>query len=289
MEEIIQNLRKKIMKRLNKEYNLYFVNSATFGLFSILFDSNITKIGIPDQGGFKGFIELPKLLKKNYLEVITDNGLIMPSFKKDFDVFLFSSLSGYLRANSSREICKELLDKRIISIEDISGGFSDKEFGWADVIYCSTGRPKILECEYGGFVGISPDINLEESEKLLRLSKLPENYYLKLKGEIENSEKKLLLIREMSDIFKKSSLDVPYQDSKSISVFVRHDNPNKFVELLNREIKPIIGRSLFTKCPRYDRIKEKGFVIETIKLYGMKKDEVKEVSEKIEKLSSNFV
>ena len=96
MEEIILNLRKRILTSLNKDYKIYFVNSATFGLFSILFDSNIKKIGIPDQGGFKGFIEIPKLLKKNYIEIPTDNGVIMPKFKKEFDVFLFTSLSGHI-------------------------------------------------------------------------------------------------------------------------------------------------------------------------------------------------
>jgi len=108
---------------------------------------------------------------------------------------------------------------------------------------------------------------------------------LKLSKEIENSENKLGVIREMSEIFKKSSIDIPYKDSKSMSVFVRHDNPSKIIEILNKEIKPKTGKSLFTKCPRYDRIKEKGFVIETIKLYGMEIEEVKMISEKIE----NFI
>lgn len=272
------------MPFLNRDYNLYFVNSATFGLFSILYDSNITKIGIPDQGGFKGFIEMPKLLKKIYLEIPTENGLILPKFKKEFDVFLFTSLSGHIRSNPSREICKELMNKGIVSIEDISGVFSDKDFGWADVIYCSTGSPKILECGYGGFVGISSDINLEESEKIMSFSKLPESYFLRLNDEIENAQGKLNILRNMAQIFQKSSLDIPYKESKSISVFVRDENPTKSLELLNMKIRPKIGKSLFTKCPRYDRTKEKGFVIETIKLYGMEKDEVKEISEKIEKI-----
>lgn len=284
MEEIIQNLRKRILPFLNKDYKIYFVNSATFGLFSILFDSNINKIGIPDQGGFKGFIEIPRLLKKKYIEIPTDKGLVMPKFKKEYDVFLFTSLSGHIRSNPSREICKELMDKGIVSVEDISGVFPDKDFGWADVIYGSTGSPKILECGYGGFVGISSDINLEESEKILSFSKLPESYFLKLNNEIENAQEKLYNLRNMSQIFQKSSLDIPYKESKSISVFVRDENPTKSLEVLNKKITPKTGKSLFTKCPRYDRTKERGFVIETIKLYGMEMEEVKEISEKIEKL-----
>ena len=284
MEEIILNLRKRILPFLNKEYKIYFVNSATFGLFSILFDSNINKIGIPDQGGFKGFIEIPKLLKKNYIEIRTYNGLVIPKFKKEFDVFLFTSISGHIRSNPSREICRELMNKGIVSIEDISGVFPDKDFGWADVICCSTGSPKILECGYGGFVGISSDINLEESEKILSFSKLPESYFLKLNNEIENAQEKLYTLRNMSQIFQKSSLDIPYKESKSISVFVRDENPTKSLEILNKKITPKTGKSLFTKCPRYDRTKERGFVIETIKLYGMEMEEVKEISEKIEKL-----
>jgi hypothetical protein len=284
MEEIILNLRKRILPFLNKDYKIYFVNSATFGLFSILFDSNIKKIGIPDQGGFKGFIEIPKLLKKNYSEIPTDNGVIMPKFKKEFDVFLFTSLSGHIRSNPSLEICKELMNKGIVSIEDVSGVFPDTDFGWADVIYCSTGSPKILECGYGGFVGVSSDINLEESEKIMSFSKLPESYFFKLSDELENAQEKLNILRNMAQIFQKSSLEIPYKESKSISVFVKDENPNKSLELLNKTIKPKTGKSLFTKCPRYDRTKEKGFVIETIKLYGMENDEVKEISEMIEKI-----
>ncbi|KYC45620.1 MAG: hypothetical protein APG12_00751 [Candidatus Methanofastidiosum methylothiophilum] len=286
MEEIIPTLRKKILQYLNKDYNLFFVNSATFGLFSILFDSNISKIGIPDQGGFKGFIEIPKLLKKRYIEIPTDNGIVIPKFKKEFDTFLFTSLSGHLRSNPSKEICRELMDKGIVSIEDISGVFSDKDFGWSDIVLCSTGSPKILECGYGGFVGITKDINIEESEKVLSFSKMPDSYFFKLVDEVENSQNKLNKLREMANIFQKSSLNIPYKDPKSISVFVRDDNPNKSLDILNKKIIPKNGKSLFTKCPRYDRIKEKGFVIETIKLFGMKKEVVKEISEKIEKIIS---
>jgi len=284
MEENILNLKRRISQYLNKDYKIFFVNSATFGLFSILFDSNISRIGIPDQGGFKGFLEIPKLLKKNYVEIPTDNGLIVPNFKKDFDVFLFTSLSGHIRSNPSRKICEELINKRIISIEDISSVFPDKDFGWADIIYCSTGSPKILECGYGGFVGISPDIDIEDSEKLMSLSKLPESYFIKLEQEVDNCQNKLNNLRSIAHIFHNSSLDTPYKDPKSISVFVKDENSNKSLLELNKEIKPKTGKSLFTRCPRYDRIKENGFVIETIKLFGMDMEEVKEICEKIENI-----
>ncbi|HNV93613.1 MAG: hypothetical protein APG08_00074 [Candidatus Methanofastidiosum methylothiophilum] len=284
MEEIIPTLRKNISQFLNRDYKLFFVNSATFGLFSILFDSSINKIGIPDQGGFKGFIEMPNLLKKEYIEIPTDKGIIVPKFKKDFDVFLFTSLSGYISSNPSKLICQETKKIGIVSIEDISGTFPDKDFGWADIIYCSTGSPKILECGYGGFVGISTEINLKESEKVLSFSHLPKSYYEKLYTELENSNKKLNKLRDIAQIFYKSSLDIPYKDPKSLSIFVKHVAPNKSLERLNREIRPKMGKSLFTKCPRYDRIKESGFVIESIKLYGMGTEEIKEISEKIEEL-----
>ena len=87
MEEIILTTKKRISQSLNRDYRLFFVNSATFGLFSILFDSNFSKIGIPDQGGFKGFIEIPNLLKKKYVEFPTEKGIIIPKFNKDIDAF----------------------------------------------------------------------------------------------------------------------------------------------------------------------------------------------------------
>jgi len=227
---------------------------------------------------------MPNLLKKEYIEIPTDKGIIVPKFKKDFDVFLFTSLSGYISSNPSKLICQETKKIGIVSIEDISGTFPDKDFGWADIIYCSTGSPKILECGYGGFVGISTEINLKESEKVLSFSHLPKSYYEKLYTELKNSNKKLNKLRDIAQIFYKSSLDIPYKDPKSLSIFVKHVAPNKSLERLNREIRPKMGKSLFTKCPRYDRIKESGFVIESIKLYGMGTEEIKEISEKIEEL-----
>lgn len=284
MEEIILTTKKRISQSLNRDYRLFFVNSATFGLFSVLFDSNFSKIGIPDQGGFKGFIEIPNLLKKKYVEFPTEKGIIIPKFNKDIDAFLFTSLSGYMRSNPSKLICQETNRMGIVSIEDISGTFPDKDFGWADIIYCSTGSPKILECGYGGFVGISTEINLKESEKVLSFSHLPTSYYEKLYTEVENSNTKLNEIRDIVKIFYQSSLNIPYRDSKSLSIFVKYENPNKLLERLNRIIRPKSGKSLFTKCPRYDRVKENGFVIEAIKLYGMKTEEIKEISEKVEDL-----
>ena len=255
MEEIILTTKKRISQSLNRDYRLFFVNSATFGLFSILFDSNFSKIGIPDQGGFKGFIEIPNLLKKKYVEFPTEKGIIIPKFNKDIDAFLFTSLSGYMRSNPSKLICQETNRMGIVSIEDISGTFPDKDFGWADIIYCSTGSPKILECGYGGFVGISTEINLKESEKVLSFSHLPTSYYEKLYTEVENSNTKLNEIRDIVKIFYQSSLNIPYRDSKSLSIFVKYENPNKLLECLNRIIRPK-AKSLFTKCPRYDRVKE---------------------------------
>lgn len=284
MEETIPTIRKRISQSLNRDYRLFFVNSATFGLFSILFDSNFSKIGIPDQGGFKGFIEIPNLLKKKYVEFPTEKGTIIPKFNKDIDAFLFTSLSGYIRLNPSKLICQETNKMGIVSIEDISGTFPDKDFGWADIIYCSTGSPKILECGYGGFVGISTEISLKESEKVLSFSHLPTSYYEKLYTEVENSNTKLNEIRDIVKIFYQSSLNIPYRDSKSLSIFVKYENPNKLLERLNRIIRPKSGKSLFTKCPRYDRVKENGFVIEAIKLYGMETEEIKEISEKVEEL-----
>ena len=110
MEEIIPTLRKNISQFLNRDYKLFFVNSATFGLFSILFDSSINKIGIPDQGGFKGFIEMPNLLKKEYIEIPTDKGIIVPKVQERFDVFYLLPFRIH-QSNPSKLICQENKEK----------------------------------------------------------------------------------------------------------------------------------------------------------------------------------
>ncbi len=99
----------------------------------------------------------------------------------------------------------------------------------------------------------------------------------------EDSRVKLQRILKYSRILKDFDYDVLFRDHTGVSVFVKTEYAKKILKILNREIKPDTGKSLFTRCPRYDRVLEKGFVIETIKIWKRKEDEIIDIGRKIEK------
>lgn len=258
---------------------IFFAPSGSMAIFSVLHPFRKKTLGIPDQGCFN-ILEIAELLDIKYRFIKTEKGLIIPENIKNMDIFFFSSFSGYLVENNVEKIISHCKKNKILSIEDISSGFSYQNFGKGDIVVCSTGSPKILECGWGGFAtykGI-------ENSKIFEFMKIPQGYKEKLDIEIENAESKLRTLLKYNKILKDFNFEVFFKDSNGISVFVKTESPKKVLRILNKEIRPDTGRSLFTRCPRFDRILEKGFVIETIKIWRRSEDEILDIGRKIEKV-----
>jgi len=268
----------KIEEYLGTE-KIFFASSGSMVIFSVLYPFREKILGIPDQGCFGGIMKIADLLNMKYRFIETDDGIIIPENIKNVDIFFFSSFSGYLVENNVEDICTHCKKNGILSMEDISSGFSYPEFGKGDIIVCSTGTPKILECGWGGFVAYR---NIERSG-IFDFMRMPEGYMEKLENEVKNSRFKLQRILKYSRILKDFDYDVLFRDHNGVSVFVKTEYAKKILKILNREIKPDTGKSLFTRCPRYDRVLEKGFVIETIKIWKRKEDEIIDIGRKIEK------
>jgi hypothetical protein len=259
---------------------LFFAPSASMCLFSVLYPLREETLGIPDQGYFKGILQIADLLNIDYTLIKTERGLIIPENIENVDTFIFSSFSGHVVENDVNEICSHCQKNNILPIEDISSGFSYPPFGKGEIVVCSTGTPKILECGWGGFAAYR---NGTPSE-VFRYMSVPEGYREQLKREVENAEEKVQRVLNYSKILKEFSFESFFRDKAGLSVFVRTDRPKKFLKVLNKKITPDIGRSLFTQCPRFDRVLEKGFVIETIKVWKRDEDEIREIGRTIEKV-----
>jgi len=258
---------------------VFFAPSGSMAIFSVLHAFRRKTLGIPDQGCFN-ILEIVELLDMKYRFIKTEKGLVIPENIKDVDIFFFSSFSGYLVENNVEKIVSHCKKNKILSIEDISSGFSYPKFGKGDIVFCSTGSPKILECGWGGFAAYKGI----ESSRIFEFTKISREYKEKLDMELENAESKLQRLLKYSYILKDFNFEVFFKGSNGISVFVKTETPKKILRTLNKEIKPDTGRSLFTRCPRFDRILEKGFVIETIKIWKRSEDEILDIGRKIEKV-----
>ncbi|ABR54918.1 conserved hypothetical protein [Methanococcus vannielii SB] len=254
------NIASKIVSRLN-------INSKTL---------------IPDMGGWKGFEIYSKLNGLKIEEIETDLGIInietLVEKLKDNDIksIFLTSLAGYLAPQPLKEIKKVCMENEVIFIEDISGKIGG-DSGYGDIIVCSTGSPKIINCEYGGFLGISKELiekmkenNIKEDIKNILKTYKVQNIYGSLKEESLRSKKTYRMCNNFSKILKDNIENAYFKDLEGISVFVECETPKDIVKNVEKNLKLDNGKSLFTLCPLYERIFKKGFVIEVKKMDVLK-------------------
>ena len=99
---------------------------------------------------------------------------------------------------------------------------------------CSTGAPKIINCEYGGFIGISKNIkqHLEEKNKmdelkqLLKTYKVP-NIYGSMKEEALIARKTYKKLVKFSNIIKDNFENAYFKDKEGVCVFLEYENPKE--------------------------------------------------------------
>ncbi|ENN96663.1 hypothetical protein J422_01186 [Methanocaldococcus villosus KIN24-T80] len=250
---------------LNNEYDIIFLPSGSSGVFLSMFLAD--KFYIPDMGGWEGFLKYPKVLNKSFEILKTNFGII------DLDILskikggalLVTSLAGYLAEQPLKEIRKICNENEILFIEDISGKIGG-DCGYGDVIICSTGSPKILNCGYGGFLGIAKNSNLD-LEKIKEIAKTYKtiNYFGLLKEELIDAEKVYKTYIKANYKIKKE-IDCYFKEHEGLSIFIECDNPKEKAKEINSKIMLDNFKSLTTICPNYNRLLKKGIVFETKKI-----------------------
>ncbi|WP_456471688.1 hypothetical protein [Methanocaldococcus sp.] len=254
-EEIAKEM---INDLLNRDYKIYFLPSGNAAIFLVL--SLIDSITVPDVGGWKKVIEFSKILNKKVSFIKTNHGIVEDVEGK---YLYLTTLSGYLAKQDMKEIKKKCEEENFL-IEDISGGIGG-DCGYGDIVICSTGEPKILNCGYGGFLGIAEEIKFKKIDDIIKSFKT-KNYYGLLIEELLNAKECYKTYVKSNFKIKKHIDRAYFKDKEGLSVFIEHNNPKELSKKINSLIKLNSKKSLTTMCPNYNRIDVKGLVFETKKI-----------------------
>jgi len=190
------------------------------------------------------------------------------------------------------EIKKVCEDMDVILVEDASGGVGGV-CGYGDIVVCSTGSPKIINCEYGGFMGINKKIEdllrdkgkIDELKNLLKAFKVI-NIYGLMKEESLNAKKTYRRLVKYCNILKEELERTYFKGEEGVCVFVEHNDPREVSKKINEVIKLDNGRSFITKCPIYERVLKKGIVLEMKKvdIYSLSTEDIYEIVDILKKI-----
>jgi dTDP-4-amino-4,6-dideoxygalactose transaminase len=237
---------------------------------------------IPDQGGWNGVKQIANFLKKETIIFKTNQGLVSTdyideaistdefknledNYKEPATLFL-SSFAGYTAEQPIKEISKWCDEKGILLVEDASGGITDPKKllsngKYSDIIVCSTGSPKIVNVGYGGFISSNNPKLFEESKLLLKTFKVNSAIAKGIATELDFGEHGFKTAIKACEYLKNNLPNVIHQDKRGINIIISNKNPKKLSMKLRNEFY-LEGRSIITRCPNYNRLKEKGIAIE---------------------------
>lgn len=279
--------------KINKITNHKFVKLTNSGNASIFLAIASTEgpIIIPDQGGWNGFKQIANYLNRDIITLKTDYGFINSDYLEDIDEgnLILTSFAGYTAEQDIKAIYDICSDKNITLIEDASAGLGDDKniLGngkYADIIVASTGSPKIINVGNGGFISTdNPDV-LEKTRILQKIVKINEITASGVCVELENIGKKLNTTINACNYLKNSLDDVIHADKRGLNVIIKDAKPKDFSWNLKKELKTD-KKGFITKCPNYNRVKEKAVAIEIKNLdYNcLKKEYLDKIIEIIEK------
>ena len=241
-------------------------NSIFIALSSIEGD-----IIIPDQGGWHGFKQIAKFLNKNIVNLKTDLGIINPKELDDIEInegsaLIYTSFAGYSGEQNTKEISKYCKNNGITTIEDASAGIGDvkNRLGngkFSDIILASTGSPKMINVGSGGFISSQNSEIFEKSKLPQKLSKTNEIIASGICSELNFVEDNLQLTLNATKHLKKHIPNTIHANKRGVNVIIPHDNAKEISWNLKKSL-PIDKSGFITKCPNYNRVKQKAVAIE---------------------------
>lgn len=257
---------------LTEHNDCRFVNSGNSAIFLVM--SNVKgSVIVPDQGAWHGFKQIARFLNKDLIIIKTDQGLINTSYLDvivddlpEGSALFITSFAAYTAEQDMKGISSYCKAHDILLVEDASGAISDSEKlsangEYSDIIVGSTGEPKIINVCDGGFVTTSIPDYFKDSNLLLKTLKASNVTVAGINSEIDSANSNLNRLISSCFYLKHHINDVIYPDKRGINVIVSCDNP-KEVSWKLRDSFDVDGRSIITKCPNYNRLKEKAVAIE---------------------------
>ncbi|BAW31270.1 MAG TPA: DegT/DnrJ/EryC1/StrS aminotransferase family protein [Methanothermobacter sp.] len=237
---------------------------------------------IPDEGGWRGFKQIPKLLNKKTITLKTRLGIIEPETletifrdKKPSALFL-TSFAAYTAEQPIKEIYNICSENGVMLVEDASGSIGDPEgrlcnSDYNHVIIASTGSPKIVNAGGGGFIATSTRRILEDNI-LLRTLKVDPYLPAAINAELKKAPHTLKKLLKATKYIKTRLGNVYHPKSRGVNVIIPSENPRKDAAKLREMIK--VDGNILTVCPSYDRLKRKAIAVEikNLEIESLKKD-----------------
>lgn len=244
---------------------------------------------IPDEGGWSGFKQFAHFLNKDLKLVKTNHGLIelehleeiihSPFLRRSLDLsdennhsaLFLTSFAGYTAEQDIKEISEYLHDHNILLVEDASGSITDSEGKlangvYSDIIIGSTGSPKIVNVESGGFITANDNSIFRNSSLLLKTVKASNINACGINAELDYANDILNKTIEATMYLKEkieseTNFEVFHSDKRGINVIIKTDDPKSLSYQLRQEFR-LDSHGMVTKCPNYNRLKTKAVALE---------------------------
>ena len=277
----------KLSQATNHEY-AKLVSSGNGAILTAM-NSIDGAILIPNQGGWNGFKQIARFLNKELITVNTHQGLITTdyleeainqAFENDIlnledennkSAFFLTSFAAYTAEQDIKEISKFLHKNNIILVEDASGAISDSEEklangNYSDIIIGSTGSPKIVNVEDGGFITTNDDSIFKSSNLILKTAKCSNITACGISNEIEfakaNLDKTIKFTLNLKEKIRDSTdFEVFHSDKRGINIILKTEDPKSLSYKFRQEFT-LDSHGMITKCPNYNRLKEKAVALE---------------------------
>ncbi len=253
--------------------DVHVLNSANSALL-VIAQALCDPILICDMGGWKGFERSCELFGKNVVKIRTDDGLInieeLDEYLEGNDVksMYITSLAGYNASHDINEISRLCSIHEVMLIIDISPSMGD----WAltndkcDLIVASTGSPKIVNIENGGFIA---DLTgrLDLNKHMLKTLKSDNITCAGIHEEIGNATSILKKTRKYNTYLRKLLVDklgdnndyyVVHEDDKAINTIIKAPSKKKAKNLaynIKRNLEVSGNHGIITTGPNYNRLK----------------------------------
>jgi len=219
------------------------------------------KVLLQDQGGWLTYRDYAKKAGLQFVEMKTDYGLIiLEELKKilnEKSVLLVNSLSGYIAEQPMHQIYEMCKEAGVIVINDCSGSIGTEMAKIGDIVLCSFGKDKPINCNYGGFIGYDGDYEFEGGFDEKKKRELERHL-----GLLDERRKKLLSIAEK---IKKDLADheIIHPKDKGLNVAIKYKDESEKKKLTDYAEGLGVPYSF---CPRYIRVHEQAICFEVKRL-----------------------
>jgi hypothetical protein len=239
-------------------------NSAIFAaMYCCRRLSHNNKVLVPDQGGWLTYLNHPKKLEMETVQIKTDYGIIdIKDLKNNLDgasLLIYSNPAGYFAEQPIKKIYKLCTKKGVRVILDVSGciGTEMCDGRYADLTIASFGKWKPINVGYGGEISalkkdyLTNDLSVQFDKSYLR----------PLAEKLQYAQDRYQLFQEHVERIKEDLRDfnILHRDKKGINVIVGYKEDaekEKLIEYCKSH------HYEYTECPRYIRVNSPAISIE---------------------------